>query len=486
MKNIFHAVMLWGCTIAFIAQPFAQDIAAPKVEVIGKAAIEEGQFVKGDYTFERNGASNSPFIREVMPYRPWLNNDYAQIGLKATINSHFSAVVSPQIKLWTDSWDWTSMGQNGAASNPFIQHMTISLADAEGIVHFGSDDAIAFTAAAGVFPFKYDYDVKNLGEYLFRTGEHPAYIQTSFDNAFATLTGLRINAQMYKSLSLDVLLTQETQIIPLNDWSVSVLAGYSLPKLLDVGAGIMFDRLLPTGPIQGEQPVDSVVRNTYRNTYLTNKGVIDTLSWGRTKVMVRASFDPKGFFSSGLSNIFGREDGKIYAEASILGINNFNAYKKSVVNGDTTLVIDDSMNFYSDIQQRIPVMVGFNIPTCSPLLTKVIGFSLLDYLSVEMEYFKWPYSPSLYEYESQLFTLPRPIIPVTNTASATPILYTNQDNWKWSINFRKTIMGNLSIIGQLSKDHTRHDAFYSAFADPEEVFIQPGQWGWWVKLQYNL
>ena len=47
-------------------------------------------------------------------------------------------------------------------------------------------------------------------------------------------------------------------------------------------------------------------------------------------------------------------------------------------------------------------------------------------------------------------------------------------------------MGNLSIIGQVAKDHTRHDVFYGAFDDPEEVFIQPGQWGWWLKVQYSL
>ena len=144
----------------------------------------------------------------------------------------------------------------------------------------------------------------------------------------------------------------------------------SVPNLLDVGAGIMFDRLITTGPIQGEKPVDQSVRSTYRNTYLTDNGALDTLSWGGTKVMARVSFDPKGILPAGLSKIFGKEDGKIYAEASILGLNSIKAYKKSIVNGDTTLVIDDSMNFYSNIKQRIPVMIGFNIPTCSPLLPR--------------------------------------------------------------------------------------------------------------------
>ena len=152
MKNIFHAVTLWGFGIACMVPSFAQDTIVPKVEVIAKAAIEEGQFVKGDYTFERNGTSNSQYIREVMPYRPWLNNDYAQVGLRATINSHFSAIVSPQIKLWTIHGTGRAWVRTAAASNPFIQHMTISLADAEGIARSAAMKALASPLRPGYFP----------------------------------------------------------------------------------------------------------------------------------------------------------------------------------------------------------------------------------------------------------------------------------------------------------------------------------------------
>ncbi|MGA3052371.1 MAG: hypothetical protein ABSE00_10705 [Chitinispirillaceae bacterium] len=466
MKNRFFFATLWLCGFVFVTLTFAQDTVAPKIDVMANAAIEEGQFVKCDYTHLPNGGGSQGYIREIMPYSPWLNDEYAELGLRATLNSHFSAIVEPQIKLWNDTWDWTTMGENGSASNPFIQHMTISLADAEGIYSCGSKDALAFTLAAGVFPFKYDLEAKNLGEYLFRTGEHPAYIETSFDDAYATLTGLRLNAQMLGGLSVDVLLTQETQIIPINDWSLSVLAGYKVPNLLDVGAGIMFDRLLPVSGLLDHPDTGS------SNAYYTSNGILDTLSWGGTKIMARASFDPKGFLPSDISKIFGKEDGILYTEASILGLSSFTAYSK---NASGNLVPDSTMNFYSDIWQRIPVMFGFNIPT----------FKLLDYLSVELEYYGWPYSPSLYNYENLVYTLPQPIIPTLNTTGQT-VLYTRGDSWKYSFNVRKTVWGSLSIIGQIARDHTRHDAYYAEFADPEEVFIQPDEWGWWLKLQYSL
>ena len=61
-------------------------------------------------------------------------------------------------------------------------------------------------------------------------------------------------------------------------------------------------------------------------------------------------------------------------------------------------VIDSSVDFYSDIWQRIPVMFGFNFPT----------FRLLDYLSCELEWYGCSYSPSLYDLEGFKYLLPLP------------------------------------------------------------------------------
>jgi len=478
MKNKFSAIFLLSCCVFIgvsIAQGKEPDTITPKIEVIGKAALEEGQFVNSSYTYIPNGQANGNYIRETMPFRPWLNDEFVQIGLKTTLNSHFSAIVSPQIKLWNDTWDWGTMGQNGSSANPFNQHMTVSIADAEGIVGFGNKETFAFNAAVGVMPYKYNEDAKNLGEYLFRTGEHPAYIENSFDYAYATLTGVRLNAIMFNNLLLDVLFTQETQIIPLNDWSMSILAGYKVPHLLDIGAGIMFDRMIPvSGALDAP-----VFPKGAPDTFYTSNGTLDTLKWGGTKVMARASFDPKGLLGEGLSGILGKEDGKIYAEFAILGLNSFTAYKKSVDAQGNIIpgqyVVDSLMNFYSNISKRIPIMFGFNIPT----------FKLLDYLSVELEWFGWSYSPSLYNYQSLKYTLPEPIIPTT-LSSPNGALYTKDNNWKYSFNARKTIWGHFSAIGQIARDHTRHDVYYSGFADPEEAFLQKNEWGWWLKLQYSL
>jgi hypothetical protein len=465
MKSRFIRPTLLLCGLTCAVPSFSQDANGPKIEPFVKAALVEGQFVNSHYTYN----ATSYYSRKTMPFRPWINNQYAQVGVKATLNGHFCIVISPEVRLWNDTWDWSVMGNNGAP-NPFSQHVTVSLADAEGIITYGMTNALSSTVAFGVMPYKYNTDVKNLGEYLFRSGTHPAYIRNAFDYPYATVTGMRLNTSLMDRLSLDVLLTQETQVMPLNDWSVSVVAGYKLPKVLDIGAGVMFDRLIEAaGPLH--KP--GMTSPGMQGTFYTGSGSLDTLEFGGTKVMARLSFDPKGILPSGLAGIFGKEDCRLYAEAAALGVKSISAYKGSVNGADTAYVIDSMMNFYSDITQRAPVMIGFNVPV----------FKLLDYLSVEVERYAWPYSPSLYDQLNLNWALPRPIVPRENSVSR---LYTKTNKWKFSVNARKTLWGSFAIIGQIARDHTRHDAYYSAFADPEEAFLSPGDWGWWLKLQYSL
>jgi hypothetical protein len=455
--RFFIAAFSIGCLLLQVPS-YAQDSttqapATPKIEWTGLAGLVEGQFVKCKYYAD----AGAP-----MPFRPWITNMYTRLGLKATINPRFAMTIIPQIKLWNDTWNWVWMNSSNAANNPFNQHATVSLFEADASINFGSTDAIAATISAGVIPYKYNQDVKNLGEYLFRSGEHPAYIMTSFDQAYVSLTGFRVNTEISNMLSLDLFFTSETQVQPINDWSLSFLLGYKLPGYLDAGAGIMFDRLLPTVELLDKGRGDRL------NTFKTSTGQLDTITWGGTKVVARLSIDPKGFLPSSISWIFGKEDGKIYGEAAILGLKSFSAYKDSTnpVNGQPVTgyyTIDSSNNYYSDIMQRIPIMIGFNVPTCK----------VLDYLSAELEWYGWPYSPSLYDLENFNNILPKP---------------TGRDykgsHWKYSFNVRKTVLGNISLIGQIARDHTRHDVYYNGNTDVNEVFQNVDEWGWWLKLQY--
>jgi len=481
MRSKYLVALLAASFPLFQAVCFAEEAADKKIDIGGMVSFENGQFMKSNYA----GAS--------LPYKPWINNEVARISLQATLTEHVKFIVAPDIRMWFDNFDWNQM-KSEAFTFPFSSHTTVSLANAQGIMTYGDKENYSFEFAAGVMPYKYNKDVKNLGEYLFRSGCHPAYVVTSFDNAFAPITGLRLSSTMFNKLSLDLFLSTETVFLPTLDWSVSLLAGYKPHPSLEVGAGIMLDRLLPVDSTR-ESPSTS---NDGINRYFSSDGS-DTgyFSFGGTKLMARFSFDPKEMFKDAFpTDLFGKEDVKIYGEAAILGIKSITAYRR-LLNDTTGLpigsgwAVDSSKNFYSDITQRIPVMVGFNIPTFSSWLNNRGGFwrsLMLDYLSLEIEWYGWPY-PLGYGNVDQ-FRVMYPVPPsVQDYPGSDPLAFKEKDNWKYSVNFKKTVVNGFSIIGQVARDHTHYDVYYTKFNTgyfSSEAFSLTKDWGWWLKLQYSL
>jgi hypothetical protein len=516
MKRSIIISSMMAVLSIFQAVPFAADTAGTKIAIGAMAAIENGRFVSSHYA----GAS--------LPYKPWINDEYLRISLRSTLSDHLQFIVAPEMRMWFDNYDWNQMDAEAFAF-PFTSHTTVSLANAQGIMTYGDKQNYSFEFAAGVMPYKYNNSVKNLGEYLFRSGCHPAYVVTSFDNAYATLTGFRLSSTMFNQLSLDLFLTTETVFLPTLDWSVSLLAGYNPIPGLEFGAGVMFHRLFPVDSTR-ERPSNPKTSDFTTNGYQTSDGDTGYFSFAGTKVMARFSFDPKEVFEDVFPDgLFGKEDGKIYAEAAVLGVKSITAYGRLLdTNGMPIgggLIVDSSKNFYSDITQRIPVMVGFNWPThplvaalapaaAAFLTSKELNtFSIivggagiasgvglwfledyletklrLDYLSFEFEYYGWPHSLGFGDVNQ--FRVMYPIPPsVQDYPGSDPLAYKKKDNWKYSVNFKKTVVNGFSIIGQVACDHTHYDAYYTKFNTgyfSNEAFTLTNDWGWWVKLQYSL
>jgi hypothetical protein len=480
MKFKNCAAVLVASSFLFQAVCFADKTADNKIEIGGMVAIENGLFV------ESNFAGNP------IPYKPWINKEYARISLTAALSDHLRFIVAPEVKMWFDNYDWNQLGAESFAY-PFISHTSVSLANAQGIMTYGDIENYSFEFAAGVMPYKYNPGAKNLGEYLFRSGCHPAYVVTSFDNAFAQMTGIRLSSTMFNKLSVDLFLSTETVFLPTLDWSVSFLAGYKVLPSLEVGVGIMLDRLLPVDSTR-ESP--SGLGNE-KNQYFTATGEKKFFSFGGTKLMARFCFDPLKLFEGVFpDDLFGKEDGKFYAEAAILGVKNITPYLRALDSSGMPIgnkwLIDSSKNFYSDITQRIPVMVGFNVPTFSSHLNKSDNFLVrmlaLDYLSIEMEWYGWPTSLGFGDVNNFKIMYPLPS-PEQDYPGGDPDAYKKLDNWKYSINIKKTVVNGFSIIGQVARDHTHYDVSCAKFnmgGFSTEAFSLPKEWGWWLKLQYSL
>jgi hypothetical protein len=440
-----------------------------QLSVSGMTAIEEGQFVESHHdTLVGNNGNQPMWVPSPGPI--WLHRAYARLTFDAFVQDRLHIIVSPEVKLYVDSYPLEE-APSPKNSYFFSQRSFVDIADGEGIYSFGDLNKPFLQFVAGVFPYKYDPDATNLGEYLFRSGCYPPYLLTSFDEPYARLSGLQLKFNPMENLKFDVLLTTETQVQPLYDWSLSFISEYKISSFLDVGAGVSFNRLFsvfndvttPTTPSTG---------STIGNEYMTASGDSSYYSFKGTKLMGMLSIDPKKLLPPNLADIFGKEDCKIFGEAAVLGIKDYPAYKYRNPNiGDSALILDSLNNYYGNILNRIPIMFGLNVPT----------FKWLDILSIQGEWYGWPYMDAFY---------------YVNTAgiNATPIPryigYTRddykKDNWKWSVYAKKTLAQHFSIIGQMSRDHTHHDIYFEAAEDDNEVFTRTNEWGWWMKLQYNF
>ena len=402
----------------------------------------------------------------------------------------------------------------------------IGPSDAEAMYHFGGVENGIFSVGGGMFPFKYNPDANNLGEFLFRSGPYPSYVMTGgnggltvIGDQFAVLEGFHASMHM-GNLTADVLLTTETGLPPLYDWSLAFVAGYKIADgLVDLGAGVDFKRLIQVIPhrtqvealqnsyfqkngvwYSGQEAryskpaaflttlADSALaKNTHADTlratdYQTQSAALtaiaDSLAAGGpwvdaatglvpgasyytpagTLLMARANVDFKKLISS---DFFAPEDLRLYAEIAVLGVKDYPVY-------------------YTKITERMPIMAGFNVPT----------FHLLDLLSVQMEYYNSPNLNNTYTLGEHNWAIP--FLPETGEPAFSQNAYndlTTKDNYSWSILARKKILSSLTLNGQVARDHLRTigtDWFYGSRFEPNEVLHKTSSWYWMFQLAWNI
>jgi len=154
------------------------------------------------------------------------------------------------------------------------------------------------------------------------------------------------------------------------------------------------------------------IRNAYAtgvDIYVQNGGVwevdenktnrlelsdLSIIGFQSTKLMAKFGLDVKPLL--GLDDLLNPDALQLYGEVSLLGI-------------------DDHPIYYTEKIERMPIMLGFNIPT----------FKLLDYLTVEVEYLKNPWLNSFVA--AQFFGQPLPKLLNGNDANAKPELAVTQN-----------------------------------------------------------
>ncbi|HLP39932.1 MAG TPA: hypothetical protein VK465_00365 [Fibrobacteria bacterium] len=313
----------------------------------------------------------------------------------------------------------------------------------------------------GSFGYNYNRDSKNLGVYLLKGYVYPGTLVSGYADLFAVPASRTGASLRYRrgGFTNDLLVNLETEEKPLYDVSIADVVDWRIHPSFEIGAGVNFYRVMAAdkeatspskacgeftqGPFRGGGPQRGGQDNPCFIVRKDSAGVpIDTIlgSLSGVKLMGRFRIDPKPWFGSPES--MGPDELVIYGEAAVLGLKNYDI-------------------LYDDILRRIPVMVGLNLPT----------MKLLN-LSVEVEY---------YASKNSSDNLP------PQSGSWLPALQdnpgTSRDDWKWSVNASKVVLGNFFLGLQVANDHLRLGGTHNT-ATGQEAMRTPKDWYWAFKTAY--
>jgi hypothetical protein len=334
----------------------------------------------------------------------------------------------------------TSLGtQNDQTYEPNFQVATMFrpyIAQANLTWFLGDRSNPWFSVTGGNFAYNYNTNVKNLGLYLMRGPVYPGLLMSGFqkfetDTTKGIQTGFKIH-HAKGNFSHDLMLVQELILPPLFDWSLVYAAQYrTLGGALELGAGANFYRLIPySKPLETPGHLNEAALTA--TNYYEIDGSGDTTFFTHQGVKLVGSFalDPKKWLPIGG---MGPEDFKLYGEIALLGVENY---------GTT----------YDDPLERMPVMIGFNVPT----------FGWLDVFSVEVEWYGSPYKNDLANIGNPNAVVApwmsqNTLTPIASPGPVSPGAYADStaDNWKWSVIARKTFAKRVQFTAQVANDHYR-------------------------------
>ena len=151
----------------FLLVPFigiAQDeVAEKKISLDAAFTFELGQVVKGRYNEKGN--------RETYAHL-WLDNVCGSINLTGRPLNWLQLLFGFEGRMWYNNYPVYMQKDPNRPWRPFY---SFYIHEAQGIFSVIKDKPIGLEFAFGIFPYKYNSEVRDLGEYLFRTGTYPIY-----------------------------------------------------------------------------------------------------------------------------------------------------------------------------------------------------------------------------------------------------------------------------------------------------------------------
>lgn len=485
-------------------------------------ALDEGQAVQGVYDYNTGGGTPYQTLNKL-----WQQRMVVYLTQKLVYKERLDLLASIGCDL-------------RFSMNPIEQYpATISSEfhfypnDVELRYSFGNLLQPWLRIALGYFPFKYNPDAKDLGEYLMRSEAYPTVLVTDFEFPLTRELGLHLSGfagnPNIDLFGWDLMLTSETHTYPLYDGTVTGLVSNRLLNFFEIGAGVSLQRVFPVDPDKTKQRTSAI------SVYNDQNGAVDHYRFDATKLMARASINPQGLipqfkippaFVFGTHPFFGKEDLKVYAEASVLGLDNHVGYYDSIPPDSPTVnhwkVMPDSANYYNDKLiagifpvDRTPVMLGIDLPT-NPLLSygilpffltkwlkdetgsdirqlewvtlaaglasgaaeQFLGWNCsLDVLSLEFEWFSQRYPNSDYQVRSSDVLAP---LPMNNDNRLSSNFGTSLPT-KYALYFKKSFMNDRFVIsGLVGRDHMKPTESAAPIQQQTDDFLQTNSHWWWT------
>lgn len=458
--RLLGVAVVFGCLIAFraTAGPMEDTVASKgKIAISGKLEFETAEMLKARTS---SGNTSNPGPGQTVSHI-WYGHTIGTLNLESRPLENFSIRSSFEFRQYMTMLPvLKNVSRDAYFGRTYWNGFYIR--EGQGIYSFIKNESLSLDMAFGYMPYKYNDEVRNLGEFLFRSGTYPLFLLGEFDRPFARLTGLRTSFSYgndYMNFQGDIFGLIEREIRPVNDLSLAVIGKVNVRKIIELGGGVDFARCVP---------VDSRIdepREFEKNSYMVynaDSTHIDTgyYSFRGTKIMVHATVDPFGMVrgaGSLLSEIAGENGGKLYGEYAIIGLKNYPASPPSI-----------NPVGYMNIAQRCPFMFGFNVPM----------WKIMDVCALEFERFP-SYSPDNY-FRTVINGVP---VPIDRTRMGE--LYDSSvyvPRWNWSLYMKRRVAKNFSIVGQMGRDHQRWEMHPSQafFYDFEAAMVKPDEWGWHI------
>lgn len=437
----FYGILLAGLlSVNLSAQELDMD-SDSKVKLSGFGYYMFGQIMSGVYGDDWEGATTT--FEHL-----WNNTSLLHINLESSTSDWFTTRLGLEFYV-----TFPLKGSNAMNKASYFRTYKAYLAQAEGIMHWDYDYSTmsSLTIRTGMLPHTINPQVKTLGNYLFRSTIHPVSVQNKLDYPWADLLGGVVTVGLLEDkVKIEGIIASEFNYVPFFDFTPAFGAYYKPNEVIDIGGAIAFHHALQA-----------------------NVGLMpDSLGahWQGTKIDARAIFDPKPLL--GGMDYLGKDEFKIYAELGILG------FKDTLEVDTSNIAALESMDTTGldvtfptiSLKHRMPFMLGINFPT----------WKILDLLSLELEWFYSPYANDWFgKFDSQKAEARQP------TALNQWDIYINKDNFKWSVNIRKSVE-KFEARAIFGKDHTIYTVSNLQTGNFEQTMKRPQDWHWMIQLRYNL